>query len=194
MPPAAAKLADVDRVLAQLLSDRFTADRSLTEEVRHLVVGAFRGPEELEAVLGGAEPEELLPGPAGPASEPAGAYLGSVTVEGFRGIGPATRLEIQAGPGLTLVVGRNGSGKSQPGGGPRSPADGRQPPLGRPVASMERGLAQPAPFGLDPRRGGVPRGGLPASHDRDPHVARRGDKFADGTAKRRAWRHLAGRF
>ncbi len=107
-----AKLAGVDRVLAQLLSDRLTADRSLTAEVRNLVVGAFRGPDELEAVLRGAEPEGLVPSPTGPAGEPAGAYLGSVTVEGFRGIGRATRLEMQAGPGLTLVVGRNGSGKS----------------------------------------------------------------------------------
>jgi class 3 adenylate cyclase/energy-coupling factor transporter ATP-binding protein EcfA2 len=108
----AARLTGVDRVLAQLLSDRFTADRSLTAEVRNLVVGAFRGPDELAAVLGGAEPEGLMAGPTGPASEPAGAYLGSVTVAGFRGIGPATRLELPAGPGLTLVVGRNGSGKS----------------------------------------------------------------------------------
>ncbi len=31
---------------------------------------------------------------------------------GFRGIGPATTLPLQPGPGLTLVVGRNGYGKS----------------------------------------------------------------------------------
>ncbi|GAB2850525.1 ATP-binding protein [Actinocorallia aurea] len=40
------------------------------------------------------------------------AYLGSVTVAGFRGIGRETRLPLRPGPGLTLVVGRNGSGKS----------------------------------------------------------------------------------
>ncbi|UTI65196.1 AAA family ATPase [Paraconexibacter antarcticus] len=39
-------------------------------------------------------------------------YLRSVTVEGFRGIGPAATLELDARPGLTVVVGRNGSGKS----------------------------------------------------------------------------------
>ena len=33
-------------------------------------------------------------------------------MEGFRGIGPAQTLELAPGPGLTLVVGRNGSGKS----------------------------------------------------------------------------------
>ena len=40
------------------------------------------------------------------------AYLKSVTVEGFRGIGKPATLDIPPGPGLTLVIGRNGSGKS----------------------------------------------------------------------------------
>ncbi len=39
-------------------------------------------------------------------------WLRSVTVEGFRGIGPAATLELEPSPGLTVVVGRNGSGKS----------------------------------------------------------------------------------
>src|SRR5947207_2630267 len=42
----------------------------------------------------------------------AGAYLTSLTVEGFRGIGPGRTLTLTPGPGLTIVVGRNGSGKS----------------------------------------------------------------------------------
>jgi len=46
------------------------------------------------------------------AKDPVGAYLRSLTVKGFRGIGPAAILEVSPGPGLTLVVGRNGSGKS----------------------------------------------------------------------------------
>lgn len=41
-----------------------------------------------------------------------GAYLRRLTVTGFRGIGPAASLEIDPGPGLTVVAGRNGSGKS----------------------------------------------------------------------------------
>ena len=41
-----------------------------------------------------------------------GSYLRAITVEGFRGIGPPATLAIEPGPGLTLVVGRNGSGKS----------------------------------------------------------------------------------
>jgi recombinational DNA repair ATPase RecF len=39
-------------------------------------------------------------------------YIKSVTVEGFRGIGGPSTLDLQPGNGLTLVVGRNGSGKS----------------------------------------------------------------------------------
>ncbi|MCP2339534.1 AAA family ATPase [Actinomadura rupiterrae] len=40
------------------------------------------------------------------------AFLKSITVSGFRGIGAKTSLGFTPGPGLTLVVGRNGSGKS----------------------------------------------------------------------------------
>ena len=40
------------------------------------------------------------------------AYLRSVTVRGFRGIGTPSTLTVEPGPGLTVIVGRNGSGKS----------------------------------------------------------------------------------
>ena len=83
-----------------------------------LVLGALEGAEALAAALD--------PAAETPAKRPAGrtrseaetpavsapAYLKSITVEGFRGIGPRATLEIPPGPGLTLVVGRNGSGKS----------------------------------------------------------------------------------
>ena len=41
-----------------------------------------------------------------------GVFVASVSVTGFRGIGAAATLTLKPGPGLTLVVGRNGSGKS----------------------------------------------------------------------------------
>lgn len=41
-----------------------------------------------------------------------GVFLNAIRVRGFRGIGPETTLELPTGPGLTLVTGRNGSGKS----------------------------------------------------------------------------------
>lgn len=44
--------------------------------------------------------------------EPPGVYVSSITVEGFRGVGKAVTLSIPPGPGLVLIVGRNGSGKS----------------------------------------------------------------------------------
>ncbi|WP_167828743.1 AAA family ATPase [Streptomyces sp. MZ04] len=55
---------------------------------------------------------EVLGGGAPTHAEVPRAYLRSVTVAGFRGIGRTTRLPLTAGPGLTLVTGRNGSGKS----------------------------------------------------------------------------------
>jgi recombinational DNA repair ATPase RecF len=50
--------------------------------------------------------------PAAAAPSPQVAYLRSITVEGFRGVGKQVALEMPPGPGLTLVIGRNGSGKS----------------------------------------------------------------------------------
>ncbi|MBP8532154.1 AAA family ATPase [Streptomyces sp. MK37H] len=41
-----------------------------------------------------------------------GVFLDSISVSGFRGIGRKARLPLTAKPGVTLVVGRNGSGKS----------------------------------------------------------------------------------
>ena len=40
------------------------------------------------------------------------AYIKSISAGGFRGIGPQTELPIEEGPGLTVVYGANGSGKS----------------------------------------------------------------------------------
>ncbi|MEV7803276.1 AAA family ATPase [Microbispora sp. NPDC088329] len=77
--------------------------------------------EEVEARLAEVKPPaevaELVRaalGAAPPQDSPAvsGVYLGAVTVRGFRGIGRAARLSLTPGNGLTLVTGRNGSGKS----------------------------------------------------------------------------------
>jgi energy-coupling factor transporter ATP-binding protein EcfA2 len=51
----------------------------------------------------------------GPPREPAPAspvWLRSISVEGFRGIGAPAELELSPQPGLTVVAGGNGSGKS----------------------------------------------------------------------------------
>jgi predicted ATPase len=64
----------------------------------------MRGGEEFEA----AQPVAVPP----PDGAPRLSYLKAITVQGFRGIGPAVTLPLRPGPGLTLVTGRNGSGKS----------------------------------------------------------------------------------
>ena len=77
-----------------------------------LVLAALEGPDELAALLDGSARPAAAPGVARTPARPALAHLASITVEGFRGVGPAVTLELPPGPGLTLVVGRNGSGKS----------------------------------------------------------------------------------
>lgn len=84
----------------------------LEQGAEELLLAACEGEEALDAVLSGQSRGRPGPGTGGAESEAAGAYLQSVTVQGFRGVGSAATLELEAGPGLTLVVGRNGSGKS----------------------------------------------------------------------------------
>jgi hypothetical protein len=78
-----------------------------------LILAAFQGSDLVDAVLcgepGSAEKSEER---ATTGATPSAVYLTAVEVEGFRGIGPPTTLAIDPGPGLTLIVGRNGSGKS----------------------------------------------------------------------------------
>src|SRR5580698_1035313 len=78
-----------------------------------LVLAAFQDADLVDAVLRG-EPAAVLKSEthAGVAAPSAAVFLTAIEVEGFRGIGPPTTLAIDPGPGLTLVVGRNGSGKS----------------------------------------------------------------------------------
>jgi len=83
----------------------------LDEDWSVLVIAACEDAGMVEDVLGGSA------APAPPLEEaaelrPKGAYLGPLTVQGFRGIGDEVTVDLQPGPGLTLVVGRNGSGKS----------------------------------------------------------------------------------
>ncbi len=96
----------IDDVL-EILTAANTDERSVD-----LVLASMAGPEALGAAMQG----ETVPRPGtsreAVGEEAAGAYLASIEATGFRGIGPTARLELEPGPGLTLVVGRNGSGKS----------------------------------------------------------------------------------
>ncbi|MGV9679756.1 AAA family ATPase [Nocardia sp. NPDC003482] len=81
--------------LVDLVSRRLDADPSITPDVAHTVLEAL-----------GAEPDPR----SGPGHS--GIFVSAIKVRGFRGIGPRATLRLAPGPGLTLVVGRNGSGKS----------------------------------------------------------------------------------
>lgn len=81
---------------------------------RRVAEAAFVGENELDAVLGGdAGDADAAGGDAGGApGAPAEVWLTGVRVEGFRGVAGEVALGLPPQPGLVLVVGRNGAGKS----------------------------------------------------------------------------------
>jgi recombinational DNA repair ATPase RecF len=95
----------VDEVRARLDTKEVEAG------VTALATAAVAGDPALQAWLAGRPPEPT-PSDGHVAATAGSAYLRTVRVRGFRGIGPEVALELPPGPGLTLVVGRNGSGKS----------------------------------------------------------------------------------
>ena len=86
---------------------RLDAEEKLPGAVSSLVLASLLG--EIEECLGGQPPERPSPDVI-QSAKPVRAYIDSIEAEGFRGIGPRTKLSLTPGPGLTLVVGRNGSG------------------------------------------------------------------------------------
>ncbi|WP_460862988.1 AAA family ATPase [Nocardiopsis coralliicola] len=102
----------------------------LDDAARHWVVAALYGDSALDALSSGGtapDPGPLLaasgedaplPASAGRHGPEAGAaaarqgYLSRIDVQGFRGIGRPAALTLRPAAGLTVVVGRNGSGKS----------------------------------------------------------------------------------
>src|SRR5688572_13267881 len=102
----------MDQILERIILSRLDEDETLPEQTRVLVIAACRGEEQLAAALAGSLLTVVDEEATSSAVAQQPAYLQKVAVEGFRGIGPRTTLEISPGPVLTLVVGRNGSGKS----------------------------------------------------------------------------------
>jgi recombinational DNA repair ATPase RecF len=106
---------DVDRDLGADVVTRLAA-ADLAQEFEDLILAALDSNEALSGALGGKPPDR--PEPQAPSSEdtaaaePVGAYVSRVRVAAFRGIGPEAELRLKPGPGLTVVTGRNGSGKS----------------------------------------------------------------------------------
>ncbi|MEV4655566.1 AAA family ATPase [Micromonospora sp. NPDC049301] len=99
-----------DQPLLDQVFDRLAED-NVADDVVDLVLGAYVGDEQLAAVLGG-QPVDLPERAPSTRRRPQPLYLESITVAGFRGVGPQQTLRLQPHAGLTLVIGRNGSGKS----------------------------------------------------------------------------------
>jgi DNA repair exonuclease SbcCD ATPase subunit len=100
--------------LSDLLLERLEREAKPQDDWSELVLAALEGEAVVDTLLATAGTEarpsrakqERAYAIAGP------AYLRAITVEGFRGVGQPATLELVTGPGLTLVLGRNGSGKS----------------------------------------------------------------------------------
>jgi DNA repair exonuclease SbcCD ATPase subunit len=101
---------DPDQSLLELVFNRLAED-GVPDKVATLVLAAYTGEHELQATLAGESAELPVPD-AHPGQQTDPLYIEAVTVAGFRGVGPPASLRLQPHAGLTLVVGRNGSGKS----------------------------------------------------------------------------------
>lgn len=101
--------ADDQTAAQEEIWQRLEAD-GVDDDAALLVIAAFDEADLAEA-LAGANVEPPAAGQSS-AVEPKRAYLTKIAVEGFRGIGQLSGLALKTGPGLTVVAGRNGSGKS----------------------------------------------------------------------------------
>lgn len=90
---------------------RYLADEGVDEGAAAIIRAAVTGDGALEAVLAGEDFEpEAKDADQNRATE--GVFLQRLEVAGFRGIGPGAFIGFEPMPGLTIVSGRNGSGKS----------------------------------------------------------------------------------
>lgn len=103
----------VDRPLMEVVFDAIDADHELADEAKYLVLAALEGEKALGDQLDGVTLLQARRAAHGDiAEDPVGAFLTSIEVAGFRGIGPKSELTLHPAPGITIVSGRNGSGKS----------------------------------------------------------------------------------
>ena len=130
------------------MSARLEADESARRVVERPRPRGPRGPRRARGGARGRRGRRAAGGRARTPPARAGAFLRSIAVEGFRGIGPAADAGAAAGPGpharrraqrLRQVELRRGA---------RGPAHRRQPALEGARRRLARGLAQPPP----PRR------------------------------------------
>ena len=98
-----------DQALLDFVFDRLTHGDA-SDQLAEAILGAYAGDDQLRAVLAGEDAR--LPRRDESPDVQATVYLDRVSVAGFRGIGPKATLHLRPEDGLTLIVGRNGSGKS----------------------------------------------------------------------------------
>jgi len=95
-----------DTALRDVVLKRLDADTKPEVEWSALVLAALEGPNQLARLLDeGSREAARTAVPQAPSAKARIAFLRSITVEGFRGIGQKATLELTPGPGLTLVVG-----------------------------------------------------------------------------------------
>ena len=87
----------VEQSVQDVILEMLENDASLDARVKDAVLNALA---EVAGPDGGAE------------RDPAPSFLTGISVVGFRGIGNQARIDLYPAPGLTVVSGRNGSGKS----------------------------------------------------------------------------------
>jgi hypothetical protein len=93
------KAVDMDDVLLEIVLGRLEK-YPLADEATDLLLAAFESEESLSAQLSGEAAERPSADSACVVPpQPAGAYLQSLTVSGFRGIGQPATLRLQPGPG-----------------------------------------------------------------------------------------------
>lgn len=103
---------EAQRGLHDLLIERLIEDPAVDDRVAALVLAAWAGDGDLAEAMEGRVTAATDPTTTPRREQHPAAYLAAVHVEGFRGIGEPATLPLRPGPGLTLVTGRNGSGKS----------------------------------------------------------------------------------
>ncbi|MDT7617871.1 MAG: hypothetical protein QOF00_5318, partial [Pseudonocardiales bacterium] len=103
---------EAEHGLHDLLLERLVADPAVDDRVAGIVLAAWESDEDLAAAAAGRPTAAGDPTVPPERAQQPDMYLAAVHVEGFRGIGEPATLPLLPGPGLTLVTGRNGSGKS----------------------------------------------------------------------------------
>jgi predicted ATPase len=98
--------------LRQLVEKKLNSEGLGQKNWSSLALAVCGGRDELERLLAGNAKAAPEPPHQAKVKKHAGAYLASLSVQGFRGIGPKQTLTLNPAPGLTVVIGRNGSGKS----------------------------------------------------------------------------------